>query len=128
MLNRRDFLFGIGCAVAGLTGSISIAGQDTPKPRLPRGIGVTPDFNGPLPEPGTLGTVPALAAEVKVAQAVLDKAPAGPIPLAVAKYFQAVGKGEFGAEWQLYVKGWPVRWNPVIVTSFTPLIRSRRAM
>jgi uncharacterized protein (TIGR02594 family) len=66
----------------------------------------------------TLGRVPALKAEVKIAQSILAAAPAGPTPFAVARYFLEVGVGKPHKEWQPYVKGWPERWNPVIVTFF----------
>jgi uncharacterized protein (TIGR02594 family) len=86
--------------------------------RIPDGIGALPDYDGPLPKPGTLGTTPATAQEVQMADAILAKAPIGPTPFDVALYFLAVGKGDVNPEWKPYVKGWPTRWNPVIVRFF----------
>jgi uncharacterized protein (TIGR02594 family) len=84
---------------------------------LPASIGTDPDYDGPLPDL-SLGKDPALAAEIEIAQAVLDRAPAGIMPYQVGQYFLAVSRGEYDSEWIPYVKGWPVRWNPVIVELF----------
>jgi uncharacterized protein (TIGR02594 family) len=86
--------------------------------RIPSGIGTLPDYDGPLPKPGTLGKTPASAHEVQVADAILAKAPSGPAPFDVASFFLSVGNGDFNPDWRPYVKGWPTRWNPVIVRFF----------
>lgn len=93
--------------------------QNPSSATLPSGIGIEPDFEGPVPPlGGVLGKSPALKKEQQTARAVLAKAPKGPAPLNVATYFLAVGNGDYGANWKPYVKGWPERWNPVIVSFF----------
>lgn len=86
---------------------------------LPSGIGNDPDFDGPIPPlGGELGKLPALRAEQQLARTILARAPNGPLPVDVADYFLAVGRGDFAADWKPYTMGWPERWNPVIVTFF----------
>jgi len=86
---------------------------------LPPGIGVEPDFDGPLPKlRSVLGRSPALTTEEMTARAILAKAPTSPTPADVARYFLAVGGGKYGDQWKPYTRAWPVRWNPVIVTFF----------
>jgi uncharacterized protein (TIGR02594 family) len=53
-----------------------------------------------------------------VAASIIDKAPHGPTPLDIARYFIEVANGVYGAEQVSYTSGWPTRWNPVIVTFF----------
>jgi uncharacterized protein (TIGR02594 family) len=108
----RQFGYAAGTLLFGQTAFGNEAGT------LPEGIGIVQDYEGPLPSPGTLGRSPALRAEQKVTKALLSKAPGGPNPYDVAKYFLAVGHGDYGDPWKPYIQGWPVRWNPVIVTFF----------
>ena len=85
----------------------------------PTGIGVDPDYSGPLPpESDSLGKKRPLDAEEKVAASILASSPEGPTPYEVASYFLSVATGQYGDELKPYVQGWPVRWNPVIVTFF----------
>jgi uncharacterized protein (TIGR02594 family) len=117
MFTRRGFLRA-AASTAVSTSIMSYSGYCLAQENLPHAIGIDPDFDGPLPPPGTLGRTPALRNEVRIARAILSKAPPGPSPFDVAKYFLAVAKGEFSQAWQPYAQGWPERWNPVIVTFF----------
>jgi uncharacterized protein (TIGR02594 family) len=85
---------------------------------LPEGIGVQPDFIGPLPT-RRLGEKPAFPEEENTARQILAKCPKGPTPYATAQYFLQVSRGVYGSAWQPYAKGWPSRWNPMIVQFFT---------
>jgi uncharacterized protein (TIGR02594 family) len=114
VIDRRRFF--VACATATLASVMPTFGMQKRRP-LPAGIGVEPDYDGPLPL-SSLGTDPALADEVKTARLVMERAPAGVMPYQVAQYFLAVSRGEYDSEWIPYVKGWPVRWNPVIVELF----------
>jgi uncharacterized protein (TIGR02594 family) len=115
---RRSLLLGVSSMLT----ARGIAAISQPFKRLflsiPDGIGVLPDYTGPLPKPGTLGTTPATAHQVDVADSILAKAPRGPNPFDVASFFLAVGNGDFNPEWKPYTKGWPTEWNPVIVRFF----------
>jgi uncharacterized protein (TIGR02594 family) len=84
---------------------------------LSKGIGIEPDFDGPLPQQ-KLGTKHPLPPEEAIARAIIDRAPAGTSPFDVARYFLDVGNGKFGDQWRPYISGWPDRWNPVIVNFF----------
>ncbi|WFP61581.1 CHAP domain-containing protein [Mesorhizobium sp. WSM4904] len=57
-------------------------------------------------------------AEVQVAKEILAKAPSKTTPFEVANFFFEVGQGRYGDNWVNYVKEWPVRANPVIVSFF----------
>ena len=118
MITRRAFISSLGYAAMSYRMGITIPGTTGAQAGVPAGMGMSPDYEGPLPSLGTLGKVPALKAEVRVAQSILGGAPAGPTPLNVARYFLDVGSGKLNKEWQPYVRGWPERWNPVIVTFF----------
>jgi uncharacterized protein (TIGR02594 family) len=120
VLDRRTFFSFLGCwsAVFILSGDLR-AQQHSVSPRLPDGIGSEPDYSGPLPSPAdVLGRERAKDPEIQVAKEVLAKAPTGVTPFRIAHYFADVGDGAYGEAWRPYVKGWPVRWNPVIVTFF----------
>ena len=121
MKSRREFVASLSSMLAAATvGAHSLFGQNAPS-TLPPGIGVEPDYNGPLPKVrggGTLGDRPPLNSEERVAKAIIMRAPVGPTPSDVAKFFVAVAKGNYGKQWQPYAQGWPVRWNPVIVNFF----------
>ncbi len=118
--DRRKFLtlLGTWCALA----PVNDAEQEQRHPisaRLPEGIGIVSDYNGPLPTPAdVLGREQANDPEIKTAKEILAKAPVKVTPYMVARFFDNVGKGRYGEPWRPYVKGWPVRWNPVIVTFF----------
>jgi len=120
VITRRAFLSGLGSMGIALTGGTAAVGQQHKRAaRLPQGIGVEPDFAGPLPTPeNILGRERALDSEVLTANALLAGTPVGPTPIDVARYFLQVGNGTFGEAWRPYIKGWPVRWNPVIVAFF----------
>jgi uncharacterized protein (TIGR02594 family) len=118
MVTRRMFIRTIGCLAAGYTTVANATDGNQNPSSLPSGVGVLDDYEGPLPPLGTLGKTPALKAEVKIAQSILAGAPTGTAPFTVARYFLDVGGGKLNPEWRPYVKGWPERWNPVIVTFF----------
>lgn len=113
-LSRRDLLIRASCFDA-LATTYAIAMGD--KPMLPVGIGSSPDYTGPLP-PSRLGAQHPLKGEELVAASIIDKAPHGPTPMDIARYFINVAKGVYGTDWVPYASGWPTRWNPVIVTFF----------
>jgi uncharacterized protein (TIGR02594 family) len=121
MASRREFLGRLSSILAASTVRFEpLMGQQRAL-SLPPGIGVEPDYSGPLPKlrgGGTLGDRPPLNGEEKIAKAIITRAPVGPTPFEVAKFFLAVAKGEYGKQWQPYAQGWPVRWNPVIVNFF----------
>jgi uncharacterized protein (TIGR02594 family) len=113
-LSRRNLL--ARAALGALAGAL---GQGrAAQPSLQDGIGITPDYAGPLPA-ARLGTQHPLTAEELVAKAILDEAPDGPAPIDVARYFLDVANGAHGVDWKPYASGWPTRWNPLIVTFFS---------
>jgi uncharacterized protein (TIGR02594 family) len=117
--DRRKFMSGLSFSLLHLGLRSAISHAQVPVENLPSGIGTKPDFDGPLPRlSGELGKSPALKAEQQVARAILAKAPKGPTPIEVAKFFLAVGAGDYGVTWKPYTMGWPERWNPVIVNFF----------
>jgi len=117
MVSRRTVLKSLSCWAALSSVDIEVFAQGE---ELPSGIGATADYDGPLPPlpSKTLGNRPPRNAEEKIAKAIIEKAPVGPAPVDVAKYFLAIANGEYGKTWQPYAQGWPVRWNPVIVNLF----------
>jgi|SRR5215471_9965167 len=117
--DRRKFICGVGFSLLDLGFGFTISHAQVPLQSLPSGIGTKPDFDGPLPSlSGELGKSPALKAEQQVARAILAKAPKGPRPFEVARFFLGVGAGDYGVKWKPYTMGWPERWNPVIVNFF----------
>src|SRR5262249_10668531 len=80
-----------------------------------------------LAQPGTKGILPAYPEEKEIAQVIFSQAPSfsstSPItPLDVAKYFLAIAQNndqKFDARWPSYMRAWPIRANPVIVTFFS---------
>lgn len=65
------------------------------------------------------GTERPMPEEVQTARRLLDACPQGVPPLVVARYFLAVGLGDYGEELRPYAGAWPVRWNPVLTEFFT---------
>jgi uncharacterized protein (TIGR02594 family) len=116
-LSRRMLMKSLGCW--GVISAFDI-GSLAQGEALPNGIGVTADYSGPLPPlpSKTLGNRPPRNAEERIAKAIIEKAPTGPAPIDVAKYFLAIANGQYGKTWQPYAQGWPVRWNPIIVNLF----------
>ncbi len=81
------------------------------------------DYSPTLVDIEQLGSSPPLDDEVRTAQELLTLAPYDQKnPLAVAEFFEAVGQGDFdrrlGRPVRHYVRGWPVRYNPVVVNFF----------
>ena len=73
--------------------------------------------------PVPLGTGKPLAAEIEIARKIMSAAPAGTgNPLDVARYFADIGGGKtvqgVNGDVRHYVRGWPVRYNPMIVNFF----------
>ncbi|HEY3627292.1 MAG TPA: CHAP domain-containing protein [Terracidiphilus sp.] len=119
MRSRRTFIQRSGLLALGMFSRVAVPQQQPNPAPLPKGIGTEPDFDGPIPSlSGELGKYPALKAEQQTARTILGKAPTRPSPIAVAEYFVAVGRGDYGDDWKPYIMGWPERWNPVIVTFF----------
>jgi uncharacterized protein (TIGR02594 family) len=113
--SRRDILIDAGFLGAlALAPAFAFAEQSS----LPKDIGRSPDYTGPLP-PSRLGTQRPKKGQELVAASIIDKAPMGTKPMDVARYFIDVAAGVYGADWKPYVNGWPTQWNPVIVTFFT---------
>jgi uncharacterized protein (TIGR02594 family) len=83
----------------------------------PTGIGLRPDFIGPLPDL-KLGRGKPLTTEEATAREIIAKAPKNSTPYEVARYFADLGDGKLGQELAIFASGWPDRWNPVIVTFF----------
>jgi hypothetical protein len=117
-ITRRSLLAGLSSAMWASTFASTSQHVKGVLFGIPHGIGVLPDYDGPLPKPGTLGITPATAHEVEIANAILAKAPHGPNPVDVASFFLEVGNGDFDPDWKPFVKGWPTEWNPVIVRFF----------
>ncbi len=116
MRTRRELMKVLGCMTAS---AAMMQGSVLRGKTVPANIGMVPDYYGPLPnQPSILGNRPALDSEERVAKTILEKAPKLQTPFDVAKYFYAIGEGQFGPTWTPYVSGWPVRWNPVIVEFF----------
>jgi uncharacterized protein (TIGR02594 family) len=116
MATRRQIMNALGCFTVG---QVLFEGMRLFAASIPANIGQVPDYDGPLPKaPSILGTRPALDSEERIARQIVTKAPKGPTPFAVAKYFLAISNGQFGPAWEPYTSGWPVRWNPVIVEFF----------
>lgn len=120
IVDRRAILRTIGYCGASLAFGVRLQSQERIVPaRLPEGIGTEADYSGPLPsKEDVLGRERALDPEIETAKQVLARAPVDGTPVDVARYFSSVGDGAYGEAWRPYVKGWPVRWNPVIVTFF----------
>jgi len=117
--DRRRFVCGLGFSLLDLGFRSATSHAQVPLENLPSGIGIKPDFDGPLPRlSGELGKSPALRVEQQIAKAILARAPRGPTPFEVARFFLAVGAGDYGVTWKPYTMGWPDRWNPVVVNFF----------
>lgn len=115
--DRRRVLFSLAGAFTSL-GIIGTAqGDQRPSDALPAGIGTRPDYVGPVPR-ANLGGHPAYPSETATAAQIISRAPPGPQPYEVAKYFLAVANGVYGPTLQPYTYGWPQRWNPLIVDFF----------
>jgi uncharacterized protein (TIGR02594 family) len=119
IIGRRTVLRAIGYSAASFCLPLRMLCQRTVTARLPEGIGTEPDYDGDLPSrEQVLGRERASDPEIITAESVIAKAPVNTTPSSVARYFLEVGKGTYGETWRPYVQGWPVRWNPVIVTFF----------
>lgn len=114
VLSRRDLMINVGSLFA-VAGAPRVArGAHT---LLPVGIGVIPDYTGPLP-PSRLGTQRPASEEEREAMSIINRAPYGPTPIDVARYFLDLANGVYGVNLKPYASGWPTRWNPVIVSFF----------
>jgi hypothetical protein len=103
-----------GWSQGGVTG-------DDALPQLPADLAshsAEPDYFDLRTDIEVLGTAKPLPQEMKIARDVLANAPFNTKPIDVARYFRDVGQGIYGSQFQPYVRGWPVRYNPVIVLFF----------
>src|SRR5271165_4845802 len=96
IVSRREFVAKAGCFIAA-----SAMPALSQKPSLPHGIGTSRDYTGPLP-PSRLGTQRPLRGEGLAAASIIEKAPEGPTPLDIARYFIDVANGVHGAEQVAY--------------------------
>ncbi|WP_159983312.1 MULTISPECIES: CHAP domain-containing protein [unclassified Novosphingobium] len=96
-------------------------------PGLPnewKAYGDNPDVAPTDLSPVPLGTGKPLPAEIEIARKIMSASPAGTKnPLDVARYFADIGGGKsvpgVDGDVRHYVRGWPVRYNPVIVNFFS---------
>lgn len=134
-LTRRNALFGVGTMVgsgsaAGLVTTGTVA-QDAGEVLLDQFPPLPPELEPFAPDEDTfltnlelepLGTARPKKEEIEAAQKVLIEAPYAVKPHVVARYFQEVGQGSMnqtlGFDARPYVRGWPVRYNPVIINLF----------
>ena len=103
MKSRREFV-----KLAANLGVVSIfvdCGIKAATAGVPQGIGLRPDYDGQLPRQSVLGTQPPKDAEERIARSIISQAPKGPTPVAVARYFLAIGEGQLGPAWVPYVWG-----------------------
>jgi uncharacterized protein (TIGR02594 family) len=138
--SRRDFLASASGLIA--SGLLS-AGLEAKQPNYSgsKDIGRIPELPADLKafanrddlnqnllvRPGTKGILPAHPEETEIGRAIVSQAPffspTSPItPLDIARYFLAIAQDtdqKFDALWPSYMRAWPVRANPVIVTFFT---------
>lgn len=70
-------------------------------------------------ETGLVGSGVPSHEEVDTAYGILLKSPFGVPPIEVARYFLAIGEGEYGAKLRPFAREWPVRANPVIFHFFS---------
>ena len=120
MKDRRLFIREAASLLLTMSMGLRMAGAQNPslEEPPPPGIGVEPDYDGPLPPIPVLGTQYPTKQQETTATRILKRAPKRPTPFRVAGYFLEVGLGIYGTGWQPYTRGWPVRWNPVIVNFF----------
>jgi uncharacterized protein (TIGR02594 family) len=115
VVERRTFIQALTTMLVVRAVGHDLWAQEQPQP-LPPGIGVEPDYDGPLPPLGVLGRAEPPYSQRKIADDILAAAPLGPTPFDVASYFLRVGNGDYSQDWKPYIRGWPVKWNPVIVS------------
>lgn len=117
MVERRTFIRALATILVSQARGYEVWAQEQ-QPQPPSGIGVDPDYDGPLPPLGVLGQDKPTTAERKIAGDILAAAPSGPTPFDVASFFMEIGNGKYSPDWKPYIQGWPVRWNPLIVRLF----------
>lgn len=77
-----------------------------------------PDYFNLITNSQNLGTAKPTPDEEKVGAQVLAAAPFDCPPVHVALYFLKVGQGKWGTGKAPYARGWPIRYNPVIIEFF----------
>jgi hypothetical protein len=126
MLSRRRLLraggvFVIGAAhTSAVSRAADVPDNDTlpPLPGDQVAFSGSPDFFSPDLNPEQLGTAEPTDIEKETAVEIIAHAPKGVEPYKVAMFFRDIGQGVFGPKWQPYARGWPVRYNPVIIEFF----------
>jgi hypothetical protein len=90
-----------------------------PLPPSLKAFDSSPDFFSLNLRIEELGTAKPTNDERRIASEIIDSAPFNTAPIVVASHFADVGTGKFGPAWQPYARGWPIRYNPIIVDFFT---------
>jgi hypothetical protein len=134
MLSRRAFASTVVGGMATLPLKMSVAQEfvDDPLPPLPadlQGFSMDDDYFDTVLEYEVLGTSQPTSHEISVAKEIMAQAPFKCRPIDVARYYRDIGLGVHGQELRPYARGWPVKYNPVIVemfkvTSLNPLAPS----
>ncbi|TIX57617.1 MAG: hypothetical protein E5V28_14570, partial [Mesorhizobium sp.] len=136
MLTRRQIVIGSSCGVsAGIVAAPPVmvaSAQEAIEeqlidafPPLPAEMGgekAGEDFSGLVLDLEQLGTARPAPAEIEMAQTILEASPYDTTPLLVARHFQDLAKGalnrKFGADVRHFARGWPVKYNPIIINFF----------
>jgi hypothetical protein len=125
MLSRRRLIGSGAGVILGAAGISAVSQTDAPDddtlPPLPAdqvAFSGSPDFFSPDLSPQQLGTAEPTDTEKQTAAEIIAHAPKGVEPYKVAMFFRDIGQGVHGPKWQPYARGWPVRYNPVIIEFF----------
>ena len=95
--------------------------KDDPFPPLPTDLeryAEDPDFFSSTLEFDALGTAEPSDLEKKIAREIMQNAPFNTRPIEVARYYRDIGQGLYGDGLRPYARGWPVKYNPVIIELF----------
>jgi CHAP domain len=126
MITRRQGLAGSLCLSIGLLQRYALADQvaefvDDTLPPLPPELstyGSEDDYFSTTLEYETLGTAEPTREEIATAQEIMAQAPYNTRPIEVAQYYRDIGLGVYGDEVRGYARGWPRKYNPIIVEMF----------
>jgi hypothetical protein len=121
LLSRRTLLAQLAAAlVMGLPRPLR-ADVPTTWPGLPKGmesLSGEPDYASVYLEMDDLGTAKPTSSEIALARRIMNAAPNNVAPYKVAQYLVDVGLGVHGVDLAPYARGWPVKYNPLIVELF----------